>query len=167
MLGGFVIAHIARRFRDDRLMSACLIILGVGVVGIAVLQNYPLTLAIMILGGPAVVGLNTTFITMLQRNSEDQFRGRIFSLLGAFSGVIFLVSTVIGSAATKVMSPPTILLISGLIYAVARIGNRVAPRCRQARCPGSGSRESGPTWDRRDCANRLMLGAPPYTGNRT
>jgi hypothetical protein len=59
---------------------------------------------------------------MLQRNSEDRVRGRIFALLGAFSGVIFLISTVIGSVATKVMSPPTIMLISGLTYTAAGIG---------------------------------------------
>jgi MFS family permease len=121
VLGGFVVAHIAHRFRDDRLMSACLMILGIGVVAFAVIQNYLVTLVIMVLGGPAIIGMNTTFITMLQRNSEDRFRGRIFSLLGAFSGVIFLLSTVIGSAATRIMSPPTILLISGLVYAVAGI----------------------------------------------
>jgi MFS family permease len=121
VVGGFVIAHVARRFRDDRLMSASLIILGIGVVVFAVAQNYPLTLVIMVLGGPAIVGLNTTFITMLQRNSEDRFRGRIFSLLGAFSGIIFLLSTVIGSAASKIMSPPTILLISGLVYTAAGV----------------------------------------------
>jgi hypothetical protein len=79
----------------------------------------------MVLGGPAIVGLNTTFITMLQRNSEDRFRGRIFSLLGAFSGVIFLLSTVIGSAASKIMSPPTILLISGVVYSIAGVATVV------------------------------------------
>ncbi len=120
--GGFVIAHVAHKFRNDRMMGACLLVIGVGVVAIAIIQNYPLTLVIMVLGGPAIVGMNTTFITMLQRNSEDRVRGRIFALLGAFSGVIFLISTVIGSVATKVMSPPTIMLISGLTYTAAGIG---------------------------------------------
>lgn len=120
--GGFVIAHVAHKFRNDRMMGACLLVIGVGVVAIAIIQNYPMTLAIMVLGGPAIVGMNTTFITMLQRNSEDRVRGRIFALLGAFSGVIFLISTVIGSVATKVMSPPTIMLISGLTYTAAGIG---------------------------------------------
>jgi MFS family permease len=120
--GGFVIAHVAHKFRNDRMMGACLLVIGVGVVAIAIIQNYPLTLVIMVLGGPAIVGMNTTFITMLQRNSEDRVRGRIFALLGAFSGVIFLMSTVIGSVATKVMSPPTIMLISGLTYTAAGIG---------------------------------------------
>jgi MFS family permease len=120
--GGFVIAHVAHKFRNDRMMGACLLVIGVGVVAIAIIQNYPMTLAIMVLGGPAIVGMNTTFITMLQRNSEDRVRGRIFALLGAFSGFIFLMSTVIGSVATKVMSPPTIMLISGLPYTAAGIG---------------------------------------------
>ncbi|HEX3303527.1 MAG TPA: MFS transporter [Thermomicrobiales bacterium] len=120
--GGFVIAHVAHKFRNDRMMGACLLVIGVGVVAIAIIQNYPMTLAIMVLGGPAIVGMNTTFITMLQRNSEDRVRGRIFALLGAFSGVIFLISTVIGSVATKVMSPPAIMLISGLTYTAAGVG---------------------------------------------
>jgi predicted membrane channel-forming protein YqfA (hemolysin III family) len=77
---------------------------------------------IMIFGGPAIVGLNTTFVTLLQRNSEDRFRGRIFALLGAFSGVIFLTSTLVGSLATKVMGPPTVMLISGVTYSVAGVG---------------------------------------------
>jgi MFS family permease len=120
--GGFVIAHVAHKFRDDRMMGACLLVIGIGVAAIAIIQNYPLTLVIMVLGGPAIVGMNTTFITMLQRNSEDRVRGRIFALLGAFSGVIFLTSTVVGSIATKFMSPPAIMLISGVTYTAAGIG---------------------------------------------
>jgi len=122
VVGGVLLAHSAHRFRDDRMMGACLLVIGVGVAAIAIIQNYPLTLLIMVLGGPAIVGMNTTFITMLQRNSEDRVRGRIFALLGAFSGVTFLSSTLIGSIATKVMSPPTIMLISGLTYTAAGIG---------------------------------------------
>jgi MFS family permease len=121
VLGGFVIAHIAGHFRNDRLLSACLLILGIGVAAIAIVQNYPLTLAIMVLGGPAMIGMQTTLMTMLQRNSDDAYRGRIFSLLGAFSGVIFLTSTVLGSAASKIMSPPTVILIGGAVYAIGGV----------------------------------------------
>jgi MFS family permease len=135
VLGGVLIAHVAYKFRNDRMMGACLLVIGVGVMAIALFQNYPLTLVIMVLGGPAIVGMNTTFITMLQRNSEDRVRGRLFALIGAFSGLVFLTSTLIGSFATKVMSPPTIMLISGLTYTAAGIGAFLLLSDRRTRQP--------------------------------
>jgi hypothetical protein len=85
-------------------------------------QDYVLTIILMMLAGPAIIGQTAMITTMLQRNSADAFRGRMFSLVGAFWGVISLVSIVLGSAATSFFSPAEIMFGSGILYVGAGVG---------------------------------------------
>jgi MFS family permease len=122
ILGGLVIAHTARYFREDRLLVACLLFIGIEVAIFAVVQSYVLTIILMMLAGPAIIGQTAMITTMLQRNSADAFRGRMFSLVGAFWGVISLISIVLGSAATSFFSPAEIMFGSGILYVGAGVG---------------------------------------------
>ena len=122
IVGGFVIAHTAHRFRNDRLLVACLFVLGVEIAAFAIIQDYVITIILMMLAGPAIIGQNAMITTLLQRNSEDEYRGRIFSLVGAFWGLVVLFSTVLGSAATVILSPAEVVFGSGALYLLAGTG---------------------------------------------
>jgi MFS family permease len=122
IFGGIVIAHIARRFRNERLLISCLVILGVQIAAFAILQDFLLTLVLMVLAGPAIIGQNVMINTLLQRHSEDAFRGRMFSLVLAFWGVVTLASTVLGSAAASIFSPEGVVFASGVLYLLAAVG---------------------------------------------
>jgi hypothetical protein len=65
--------------------------------------------------------LHTTLMTLLQRGSEDAYRGRVFALVGAVTGALFLAGTVGGSAAGAESSPPAVIVGSGLLFLVAAV----------------------------------------------
>jgi hypothetical protein len=60
-------------------------------------------------------------MTLLQRGSEDAYRGRVFALVGAVTGALFLVGTVGGSAAGDAFSPAAVIVVSGLLFLVAAL----------------------------------------------
>jgi predicted MFS family arabinose efflux permease len=122
IVGGIVIARIAHRFRDERLLTACLLGLGVEIAAFAIIQDYLITIVLMMLAGPAIVGMSATIRTMLQRQTADAVRGRVFSLEVAFWGLVFLSSTVLGSAAAAFVSPATVVFASGALYLLAGAG---------------------------------------------
>ena len=119
IVGGVLVAHVAGRMRDERTLPACLLLVGGEIAAIALIQNYVVAIILMVLSGPAIIGMNVTITTLLQRFSEDAVRGRLFSLVAAFWSIVFLISTVLGSASAAILSPAAILFGSGLLYALA------------------------------------------------
>ena len=66
----------------------------------ALVQNVALARVILLVViGPTHIGLHTTLTTLVQRGSNDAYRGRVFALVGAVTGALFLVGTVGGSVA--------------------------------------------------------------------
>ena len=68
--------------------------------------------------GPTHIGLHTTLTTLLQRGGDDAHRGRVFSLLGALTGMLFLIGTLGGSALGAWLSPPAVIAGSGALLVV-------------------------------------------------
>ena len=60
-------------------------------------------------------------MTLLQRGTEDAYRGRVFALVSAVTGALFLVGTVGGSAAGDHFSPAAVIVGSGLLFLVAAL----------------------------------------------
>ncbi len=61
----------------------------------ALVQNVALARVILLVViGPTHIGLHTTLTTLVQRGSNDANRGRVFALVGAVTGALFLVGTV-------------------------------------------------------------------------
>ena len=88
----------------------------------ALAQDFTVACLILVLViGPTHIGLHTTLTTLLQRGSEDAYRGRLFALVGAVTGALFLVGTVGGSAAGAAFSPAAVIVGSGLLFLVAAL----------------------------------------------
>lgn len=127
IVGGIVFAQVARHFRNDRLLVACLLFIGVEVAVFAVVQDFWVMVGLMMLAGPAIVGQTIVILTLLQRNSDDAVRGRVSSLMTAIWGAISLASIALGSAAATIFSPAQIMFGSGLLYVLGGIGAAVLP----------------------------------------
>jgi hypothetical protein len=88
----------------------------------ALVQNFVVACVILVVViGPTHIALHTTLMTLLQRGSEDAYRGRVFALVGAVTGALFLASTVVGSAAGALLSPAAVIVVSGLLFLVAAL----------------------------------------------
>jgi predicted MFS family arabinose efflux permease len=120
LLGAIIIGHIAPRVRETRLLVVSATLNGLGFVAMALSGNFVVVCAIMlVLIGPTHIGLHTTMTTVLQRGTDDAHRGRVFALLGAVTGILFLVGTLGGSALGAWLSPPAVIAGSGLLFLVA------------------------------------------------
>ncbi len=122
IVGGIVIGGIGRRVRGDRLLVGSAALNGLGFVAMALVQDFAVACVILLVViGPTHIGLHTTLTTMLQRGTEDAYRGRVFALVGAVTGALFLVGTVGGSAAGDHFSPAAVIVGSGLLFLVAAL----------------------------------------------
>ena len=120
LLGAVMIGHIAPRVREARLLAVSATLNGLGFVAMALSGNFVVVCAIMlVLIGPTHIGLHTTLTTVLQRGTDDAHRGRVFALLGALTGVLFLAGTLGGSAMGAYLSPVAVIAVSGSLFLVA------------------------------------------------
>ena len=122
ILGGIVIGQIGRRVREDRMLMARAALNGLGFAAMALVQDFAVACVILVVViGPTHIGLHTTLMTLLQRGSEDAYRGRVFALVGAVTGALFLAGTVGGSTAGAHFSPAAVIVGSGLLFLVVAL----------------------------------------------
>jgi predicted MFS family arabinose efflux permease len=120
LLGALMIGHIAPRVREARLLAVSASLNGLGFVAMALSGNFVVVCAIMLVViGPTHIGLHTTLTTVLQRATDDAHRGRVFALLGALTGILFLAGTLGGSAMGAYLSPAAVIAVSGSLFLVA------------------------------------------------
>lgn len=122
IVGGVVIGWIGPRVREDRLVIGSAVLNGLGFAAMALARDFVVACVVLVVViGPTHIGLHATLTTLLQRGSADATRGRVFALLGAVTGALFLASTVVGSAAGEVFSPAAVIVGSGLLFLVAAV----------------------------------------------
>ncbi len=122
IVGVIVIGQVGHRIREDRLLVASAALNGLAFAAMALVQDFVVACVILVVViGPTHIGLHTTLVTLLQRGSEDAYRGRVFALNGALTGALFLVGTVVGSAAGAFFSPAAVIVGSGLLFLVAAL----------------------------------------------
>jgi MFS family permease len=99
--GGLVVAAVGDRFRPARLLAAASVVFGL--VDLAIFL-YPLVwvslvpaLVLMAVVGVPGAAVSASFLTLLQRATDDAFRGRVFgTLLGLQSGGVLVGSVLAG-----------------------------------------------------------------------
>jgi MFS family permease len=122
IFGGVVIGQFGQRVREDRLLVISAAMNGLGFAAMALVQDFAVACVILLVViGPTHIGLHTTLMTLLQRGSEDAYRGRVFALVGAVTGALFLAGTVVGSAAGAAFSPPAVIVGSSLLFLIAAL----------------------------------------------
>ncbi len=119
LLGGLLIASIGHRLHERTLVMVGAATVGAGIIVIGLAQSFVATLIVMVVLGPAIAALQTGISTLLQKNSEDATRGRVFGLLGTGSGLITLVASPVAGALAEVSSPPVVVVASGVLYLLA------------------------------------------------
>jgi MFS family permease len=97
--------------------------------------GYYLILEIL-LGLPGMAAF-VAFITLLQSATPREFRGRVFSLMGALSSAALLVSVLVGGSLGEVFDPRTVLNATVALEALTAVAalvlfrGAIAPRDQQ------------------------------------
>jgi MFS family permease len=140
IIAGALVAHVAERLSPRFLLAGGFIGLGcvdLGMVNSGALatpgqQALILASVFMILAGfPAVAGF-AAINSVLQMETTDEFRGRVFGALGAIEGFSILVGLAVGGVAVDAIGPVPVLSagaamwILGGILALLRLPKDVA-----------------------------------------
>jgi DHA3 family macrolide efflux protein-like MFS transporter len=119
MVAGGVLIGVWGGFKDKiKMMIVGTFLLGVLTVGLGLLTDFRLYLACMALVGATVPVTNTPFMTILQTKGDDEYMGRIFSVLTMLSSVAMPLAMVLFGPLGDVIAIDWLLIGTGAAMVV-------------------------------------------------
>jgi MFS family permease len=122
LIGGAVIGWIGSRISSWRMLWMGCFFLGIFDL---MLFNYPFfftgfwfALLILMLAGIPASGAMTSTLTLLQTNTDDQYRGRVFGALTTITGVFGLIGMAFAGVMGDVMGIVPVINLQGIGYIV-------------------------------------------------
>jgi MFS family permease len=119
LMGGLLLANVGKDLAPTRLITISMIATGVLTL---VMVNLPLMLVVLplvlILGLPAI-GSMIAAQTILQQQTPDAFRGRVFGAFGTTIMLLMFVGNALAGLSTDVVGVTVVMNSAGLIYFLA------------------------------------------------
>ncbi|WP_117237443.1 MFS transporter [Thermus sediminis] len=119
ILGGLAMPYLLRRFPRERLFLYALLLFGVFEASIGLFPVFAWVLVAFFLAG----FLNMAFIvparSILQLNTPQEMRGRIFAAFSAVMNAAVLTGTMLGGALEGVLGAPLVFLLAGVMVSLA------------------------------------------------
>jgi Na+/melibiose symporter-like transporter len=130
ILGGLLAASLGPRLSAERMLSYGAVAFGVVDLGIFLyplgyVAVWPAAVGMVIVGFPGALTIAGA-MTLLQRNTDDTLRGRVFGALGAVEGVAILAGTVCAGLLGQVAGIVPVLAVQGGGYVVAGVAMALA-----------------------------------------
>jgi len=125
LAGSLVIGAVATRFRPARLLGYAA--LGLGCADLllfnysGLIPNIAIAYGLFILAGPCAVGIGASYLTLMQSNVPDAYRGRVFSTFSLTESLVAPVGILIAGLGDTVGIVP-IINIQGYAYILVGIG---------------------------------------------
>jgi len=146
MVGGATL--IGRRLQDGRLlwsMAGAAVVNGAAVFAAAALANFPLAVALFVVGGLANGVETVAMRSLIVHRVPDRFRGRAFASYGALVNGMQIGATAAAGAIVAGLGGRAALLIGGAGTAMAGVAGLVASRQLDRREARMRAREERPT----------------------
>jgi len=119
ILGGLSLPYLLRRLPRERLFLYALLLFGVFEASIGVFPIFAWALGAFFLAG----FLNMAFIvparSILQLNTPQEMRGRIFAAFSAVMNAAVLTGTMLGGALEGLIGAPMVFLLAGVMVSLA------------------------------------------------
>lgn len=139
LLGGLLIAKVGPKLPRNLMLSGGLLGTGV-VIGVMVLfPKLPVILSVTVVGGPVIMAWLICMQTVLQKGTEDRFRGRVFGAYSTVSTVLMFVGSGLGGSLADTLGIRRLMFASAAIYALAGLLG-----CGLLRTKLAGAVEEGP-----------------------
>jgi MFS family permease len=113
LLGGIILNFLLRWIKRIPLLLAVLTLDGVAVLGFALNTNFYVAMLICALFGMMGVALSSTANTILQEETPEILRGRVFALFGSAMGPASLLSIGMGAGLASLFGPRLVFLGAG------------------------------------------------------
>jgi predicted MFS family arabinose efflux permease len=119
LIGGLLLAKIGRKWTPQQLISTGFILSG---ILIFITISFPILAVVLplllLVGIPAIVSF-VSVQTLLQQETEDAFRGRIFGAFGTTITLLMLIGSGIGGALADQLGAAFLMSSAAIIYVVA------------------------------------------------
>ena len=119
LLGSFLIARVHKAIHPAPLMAFCLGMIGVATLIFVHLPLLPLVLAMIALIGVCVVGSYVTKQTLVQLNTFDTYRGRVFAALSTSDSLMLLIAMLIATLLGDQLGPVIVLDWASILHILA------------------------------------------------
>lgn len=128
LFGSFLIARAHQTIRPGPLMAFCLVVIGAATFVFLSIPALPLVLLMIALIGFLVVGSYVTKQTLVQLNTLDSYRGRVFGALGTSDWLTVLVGMLLATLLGDRLGPVFFLGCSAILYILAGLAALVLLR---------------------------------------
>lgn len=121
LIGGLLIAQMGQKLSPARLMSYASVLCGLLIL---IMVNFPslaVILPLIILAGIMAVAWFVSIQTLLQQNTEDAYRGRIFGAFSTTNMLLMLLGSIFGGVMADQIGSTALMNGAGLIYVIAGV----------------------------------------------
>ncbi len=119
IVGGLVVAQFGPRFSSSQLIVGGLVISGLGVLVMVLFPTLAVVVALMILVGPALMAWIISMQTVLQQETEDSYRGRVFGAYGTTSTILMFAGAGLAGALADTLGSSILVAAAAIIYVAA------------------------------------------------
>ena len=119
IIGGIAVAQVGNRYSPAQLITFGLTMSGLVYF---IVFNFPflwLVLTLMVVAGPVYMAWIASMFTMLQRETEDEYRGRVFGAFNMVNGLLIFVGSGIAGGAADIVGAPILLNIAAAVTILA------------------------------------------------
>jgi MFS family permease len=119
LLGGLLLTQIGRKWTPSQLITAGLIASGSLILVIISFPTLTIVLpGLVLVGIPAIVAF-VSVQTLLQQETEDAFRGRVFGAFGTTITLLMLIGSGLGGALADQLGAAFLMTAASIIYIIA------------------------------------------------
>jgi predicted MFS family arabinose efflux permease len=119
LIGGLLLGQIGRKWTSAQLISAGFVLSGLLILFIVNFPTLSVVLpGILMVGIPAIVAF-VSVQTLLQQETEDSFRGRVFGTYGTTITLLMLIGTGLGGALADQLGAVFLMNGASIIYVIA------------------------------------------------
>jgi len=119
IVGGLVIAQFGSKFSTSQLITGGLVLSGLGVLAMVMFPTLAVVVTLMILAGPALMAWIISMQTVLQQETEDSYRGRVFGAYGTTSTILMFAGSGLAGALADSLGSSILMATAAIIYVFA------------------------------------------------
>jgi len=121
LFGGLLIAKVGPRIPQSLLLNGGLLVTGAVILAMVLVPTLPVILTLTVVAGPAVMAWLICTQTVLQRETEDRFRGRVFGAYNTVSTVLMFVGSGAGGSLADTLGIKWLIVAAAGIYMTAGV----------------------------------------------
>ncbi|MEM7336024.1 MAG: MFS transporter [Chloroflexota bacterium] len=121
LIGGLLVAQLGQRWSSGQLISVGLILSGFIILTAVTLPTLYIVLPAMLLAGIPAIVVFVTIQTVLQQETEDEYRGRIFGAFGTTITLLMLAGSGIGGVLADQLGGTALMSGAAIFYVLAGI----------------------------------------------